>query len=108
MLSGQHLSSRHVCSWGYFTLSLFLSLLSFNLCFIHLLPPSHTSPPSTQETPNSITAGQQWEADSAAQVQLEGNSDMQHVEHIHHGSDFTAGRATALTENRARVKSNNF
>lgn len=34
---------------------------SLHLRFIHLCSPSHTSPASAPETPNSITAGQQWE-----------------------------------------------
>ena len=57
------------------------------------LSPSHTSPLSTQETPNSITGRQQWEADSAAQVQLQGILMGKHVKQMHHGIDFT----TALT-----------
>ena len=45
---------------------------SLNICSIHPDSPSHTSPLSAQETPNSITARLQWEVGSAAQVELRG------------------------------------
>lgn len=80
-MPGPSLSSRHMCSWVYwFEISItssnthtrtLMSLPSV-FCFIHPHSPSHASLPSTRESPNSITAGQQWEANSAAQVQLKG------------------------------------
>lgn len=69
-----------------------LSCPSLNLCFIHPDSSSHTFLLFTHETPNSITVRVPWEADSGA---AERHSHTQHVGQLHHGSDFTAGRATA-------------
>lgn len=75
-----------------------LSCPSLNLCFIHPDSSSHTFLLFTHETPNSITVRVPWEADSGA---AERHSRTQHVGQLHHGSDFTAGRATALTKRTA-------
>lgn len=58
MLSSRYLSRRHGRSDPHFFSSL-------QLGFIHLCAPSRTSPASAPETPNSITAGQQWEEGSS-------------------------------------------
>lgn len=66
MLSSRYLSRRHGRSDPHFFSSL-------HLRSIHLYSPSHTSPASAPETPNSITAGQQWE--EAARARRRRDSD---------------------------------
>lgn len=76
--------------------------LSFNLCFIHLLSPSHTSPLSTQESPNSITSGQPWEAASAAQSPAERGILICNMSSVFFAGGIQLLAAAALAENRTQ------
>lgn len=101
---GQYLSSRHMCSWGYwfwdFTLFLFHHTYTLMSLPQSLLHSSSLSLLSTPRDPKfnycQAAVGGRLSCTGTA----ERNSDTQHVKQMHHGSDFTAGRQCYGTDRK--------